>query len=221
MKHQKNVVICPPCGESVAVATKEGQNRKKTLWPLLPRLTAVLPPQGREISKGFTLIELLVVVLIIGILAAVALPQYQKAVEKANAIQAVTLLSAIYNAAQNYVLANDSWPTTFEQLDVESPWKDSQNKEVFGGEIRSNSGWSIQLYADATEDGIKWWGIKMERKEGKFSGVQLQKWRYNPGYGDNSFFCVEPSNASFNEGDYCLKILHAYPTSIARAYRVR
>ena len=38
-----NAVICPPCGESVAVATKEGQNWEKTLWPLLPRLTAVLP----------------------------------------------------------------------------------------------------------------------------------------------------------------------------------
>ena len=118
---KRNVFICPPCGESVAQATKEGQNWKKSLWPLLPRLTAVLPPQGREMSFGFTLIELLVVVLIIGILAAIALPQYRKAVEKSRATQALTLLDAVSRAENIYYLANGKYTTDLAALDIAIP----------------------------------------------------------------------------------------------------
>lgn len=76
-------------------------------------------------NKAFTLIELLVVVLIIGILSAVALPQYQKAVEKSRMAEAVILVRAIANANQVYYMANGKYAGIgdLELLDISIPGK--------------------------------------------------------------------------------------------------
>ena len=67
---------------------------------------------------GFTLIELLVVVLIIGILAAMALPQYFKAVERSRMAEAVTLVDSIVKAQRRKFMQTNRYAESFEGLDV-------------------------------------------------------------------------------------------------------
>ncbi|MBQ9971462.1 MAG: prepilin-type N-terminal cleavage/methylation domain-containing protein [Elusimicrobiaceae bacterium] len=72
-------------------------------------------------KKGFTLIELLVVVLIIGILSAVALPQYERAVARARLSEILVVSRAVENAERLYFMANGDYSYNFEDLDISLP----------------------------------------------------------------------------------------------------
>ncbi len=87
-----------------------------------------LRPSGMTSNlTGFTLIELLVVVLIIGILAAVALPQYQKAVKKAQGREVIVAINALDKALAMYALEH----------------KDACNGDV--GHCNQNDGLDIEI----------------------------------------------------------------------------
>ena len=72
-------------------------------------------------NRGFTLIELLVVVLIIGILAAVAVPQYQKAVDTSRIKAMLPVLQYIRRVEDVYFLENGVYILNFEELNTDLP----------------------------------------------------------------------------------------------------
>jgi prepilin-type N-terminal cleavage/methylation domain-containing protein len=69
-------------------------------------------------NKGFTLIELLVVVLIIGILASIAVPQYFRIVEKGRVSEALNYVSAVKGAQERYLMRNQTYSTSLTALDL-------------------------------------------------------------------------------------------------------
>jgi prepilin-type N-terminal cleavage/methylation domain-containing protein len=91
-------------------------------------------------KMAFTLIELLVVVLIIGILAAIALPQYRKAADKTLMSRQLPILRAIKNAQEVYYLINGHYADDWNDLDITIPNKIS---------ITTDSGYQYLETSDA------------------------------------------------------------------------
>ncbi len=86
---------------------------------------------SKKISKGFTLIEMLVVVLIIGILAGIALPQYQRAVDKTRYSTMMNIAKALAEANERYYMVHDVYSTTYNDLDIDIPAKSIRGQSAF------------------------------------------------------------------------------------------
>ena len=79
-----------------------------------------MPKKRANKKHGFTLIELMVVVIIVGILAAVAIPLYRSNVKKAMASEGAALLGSVMTAERVYYAENSAYTTTQANLNVDA-----------------------------------------------------------------------------------------------------
>ena len=179
-------------------------------------------PAGK--NAGFTLIELLVVVLIIGILAAVALPQYQKAVEKSRAAQSLAVLKSFGQAYQAYYMANGDYPSTFDQLDLDmSAWTGNEKWYSNATDTRSNGEWALQIIS-----GDQYEGLYVGRLNGEYKGGGFGIFFVSPAGPDkDTIICLERIHTGVayqrQMHSYCEQMFQAtliQPIGGVRAYRM-
>ena len=148
-------------------------------------------------TRGFTLIELLVVVLIIGILSAIALPQYTLAVEKSRMAEALRIAASLRHAVDIYVMENGYQSVELVgdrdnngisgklSVDVESILDCTQD----GGDVCGSKYFTYDAYCETSQC-----VIRIERKrDGKHDNdVQYGlRWDKDKSTGQWSAFCGE------------------------------
>ncbi len=167
----------------------------------------------KNIRRGFTLIELLVVVLVIGILAAVAVPQYQKAVEKSCAMQGLAYMRELLNAQDIYFLENGTYATFFSQFML--PFSFSGNTDGLTFEIAdtlSDQDWSLQMGGRISY--LNMWATRLSGKNAGTGFFARPPFRSDvPSIKTHEIYCFERVSSGViftgNPGDFCEKLFHA------------
>ena len=103
-------------------------------------------------QKGFTLIELMIVIVIIGILAAVAIPQYNKYTARVQVAEAFSLMAPVKTALTMYMQMKGTatWPTgstpqMHDELGI-APFNDLGGDYVWRIKVLSNGRIRVQFF---------------------------------------------------------------------------
>lgn len=155
-------------------------------------------------KKGFTLIEMLTVVLIIGVLTAMALPNYTRSLEKARATEAMNMVRAANDAVYAYAAERNKCPESFRKIMISIPGTSTNDTTVTAKHFiyRLNSA------TNAPIPGTDCGGVVAERSDGSYK--IWNPYRIINAEGKRTLACA----ATNKEGIGACKALGFYTTAV-------
>lgn len=157
-------------------------------------------------KKGFTLLEMLTVVLIIGILTAIALPNYMRSLEKARATEAMNMVRSANDAVYAYAAERNKCPESFKKIMISIPGTYNADATTVTGKYfiyRLNSA------TNASIPGTDCGGVVAERSTGSYK--IWNPYRIINADGKRTLACM----ATDNEGIGACKALGFYTTELS------
>ena len=178
-------------------------------------------------SQGFTLIEVLIAVLIIGILAAIAVPQYQKSVVKSRAAHLQSILSNLVKASNEYYLQTGQYPTSFDQFDIDINLPTVPNNQIIcdtnwgAASLKKGDGFEVTINKAGAHKKYRL-GVLFTEGRYKCTGFVhiLKNDKDAPSKYDGKSFCAEAyyrraCGSNCDNGDLCKNIMGMKQTGYA------
>ena len=145
-------------------------------------LRAKLAQQILSKAKGFTLIELMVVIVIVGVLSAVAIPQFLNQVRRSRTAEAQAALTAVGRGSEVYRLDVGVYPNTYTRIQFGCPTTSGADSCGARGDKFMNDPWSAPNYqtpvatniSSVSPQGIRWDTTATSNKYINASGNKIQ-----------------------------------------------